>query len=174
MKYSVEKSAEILKARATHHDHGEGWIYSRDSLGLEAMYYEHTRTGYDHWTQRLKRALKISELLGHDGLSKQLGWQPRNLKDYWYQARAHFTINFFRSRSLPDGQINGNPVHWEEDGEYIECVGPTIGVKVAEFLENEPNNPYAVAIAEEMNRIWALSSKRHKEYMSKFESKEES
>lgn len=173
MKHDVEKWGAILRSYATHHDHGDGWVYTRDTGDLEAIYYKSSRTGYDHWTKRLKRALNVKQLLGRDGLSKQLGLQPRGLKDHWYTAQAHFIVNFRRSRSIPDGQINGNPMHWEEDGEYIQCVGPTVGVKIADFLENEPENPYAVAIAEEMNRIWELSMQRHREYEASF-NKEES
>lgn len=179
MKYETAKAGSILRSYATHHQHGEGWTYSRDTGDLEAIYYKHSRTGYDHWTKRYQRAIReffAKIIKGGSSFEKQLMgdyWKQPSLRRRFSGAWIAFKVYGRRDKGRPDGQINGNPMHWEEDGEYIQCVGPTVGEKIADFLENEPANPYAVAIAEEMNRIWELSMKRHREYEAKFDKTEE-
>jgi hypothetical protein len=42
---------------------------------------------------------------------------------------------------------------WDEYGEYFQLVQPLVGGLLADFLEQEPNNPHAIKIAEEIDRI---------------------
>lgn len=150
---------KTLRARATHHDHGEGWVYSRDIGDLVHIRFKSDTTGYDHWTKRYARALDPKGLLGIDKISKMIwGDEPRNrsIKDIALEAWAYFYVNSRVDTNLPDGRIHGNITFWEEDGEYIEMVGPTVGEKIAEFLIREPENPHAIAIAEEIQRILSL------------------
>lgn len=171
MKYTPAKTGSILRSFATHHNHGDGWRYTRNRGDLEYIRFRRDHTGYDHWTKRWSRALNVKAMLGIDSFSKSLGLRRefrtnvkregllKALQRVWYQALAHVIVNGRKDKNLPDGSINGNYVFWEEDGEYIECVGPTVGEKIADFLEQEPNHPHAVAIAAEINRIWALPRK---------------
>ena len=68
--------------------------------------------------------------------------------------------------NLPDGATgtvrNGHHgidaiTFWEEDGEIIEVMGPTIGLALAKFLETHPTHSHAEMIAHEIKRILLLS-----------------
>jgi len=155
--FSVAEVGDLLRRRATHHDHGDGWTYTRDIGGLKHIRFERDYTGYNHWTKRLRRALDWKHLVGRDTLTSQLRGDRK--EDSLYQkflfAKAYVKVNLFKDSNLPDGSVGGNYVFWEEDGEYIEMVGPTIGALVAEFLMEEPENEHAQAIAGEIRRILA-------------------
>lgn len=154
-----------LRSYATHHNHGAGWRYTRSKGDLLHLRYRSDFTGYNHWTKRLKRALDWKMLTGSDSLMKNLGFYERrknqSFREYLltkvvFRPLSWIKVSLRKGDNLPDGTINGNLVFWEEDGEYIECVGPTVGVKIADFLEQEPENPHAKAISEEIRRIWSL------------------
>ena len=133
----------------------EGWTYSRDLGGLKYMRFEGDYTGYYHWTKRVARAFNPKEMLGLDSVSKGLGFTPwgRGARDFFMSMAAHIVVNLRKPKHLPDGQVNGNFTFWEEDGEYITLFGPTVGVKVLDFLEAEPDHPHAQAILAEMKRM---------------------
>lgn len=172
MKHTPDKIGHILNSRATHHGHGNGWTWTRNTGELEHIRFTSDHTGYNHWTQRLRRALNWKHLTGRDEITKSFRsksaekerYQENKAKyGFWkanflrlYPAIAWFKVSMFKDTNRPDGTINGNLIFWEEDGEYIEMVGPTVGEKIAEFLIAEPSNPHAVAISNEIQRIWAL------------------
>jgi hypothetical protein len=164
MKYSVAKMGEILNSRATHHNHGEGWVYTRDTGDLEHIRYKSDTTGYDHWTKRLGRALDPRDFFGRKRSS--ILHEYRGFFDRLYWWGIMFRVHIKKENHSPDGVLNGGSVitFWEEDGEYIQMVGPTVGVRIAEFLSAEPNNPHAIAIATEIDRIWSIAyPDEHKE-----------
>lgn len=146
-----------LRSVATHHGHGDGWTYTRDTGDLQHIRYRRDWTGRNSLWNRTKRAFNPKRLLGRDHLSRKLGfkWSPLG-------AIAWIHVSLRRDRNRPDGVLNGGTVItlWEEDGEYIEMVGPTIGEKIADFLEQEPESPHAIAIAAEMRRVQTLSHER--------------
>lgn len=149
----VTEIGGTLRGLATHHNHGEGWRYTRDLGGLKHIRYARDFEGYNSVPQRIKRAFDVRHLTGTDSISRQFGWKW-NLIGAW----AWIVVSLRTDRNTPDGSLNGGCVltFWEEDGEYIETVGPTVGQKIADFLEAEPTNPHAIAIAREIERIWAL------------------
>ena len=55
----------------------------------------------------------------------------------------------------PDGVLNGGDVitYWEESGEYIQMVQPSVGEMLADFLDGDPSNPHAIKIRAELERI---------------------
>lgn len=136
-----------------------GWVYSRNLGTLKHIRYEGDYTGYNHWTKRVARAFSPKRLLGLDSLSRQFNpkFKNRGLKDIYYSALANIVVHLRKDNNLPDGQINGIITQWEEDGEYIMFFGPTVGVKVLDFIEAEPENPHALAIVSEMERMAKLS-----------------
>jgi hypothetical protein len=147
-------TGELLRALATHHNHGDGWVYTRDTGGLEHIRYRRDHTGYHAMWPRLKRAFNPKRLFLRGPFSTMLGlmWTPRS-------AFAYVVVALRKSNNLPDGALNRGCVltFWEEDGEYIEMVGPTIGEKIADFLEQDPDNPHAKAIAAEIHRVQGLT-----------------
>ena len=60
-----------------------------------------------------------------------------------------------REKNLPDGILDeGNIItHWEETGEYLQYVQPSVGTLIAEWMLAEPTNQHAQAVAAEMRRI---------------------
>ena len=144
---------EMVRELATHHDHGDGWSYSRETGGLEHIRYRSDHTGYGSLHRRIVRAFDPKHLTGRDSLSKAIRgpWSPLS-------ALAWVSVSLRKDKNLPDGSLNGGSIltMWEEDGEYIEAVGPTVGVKIADFLIHEPNNPHAIAIAAEIKKVRSL------------------
>jgi hypothetical protein len=135
----------------------EGWVYSRDTGDLKHIRYESDYTGRNHWTKRLRRALDLKHLLGRDSFSKTFRQSKRSIRDELLTAAAWFSVNWRKDSHLPDGQINGIITHWEEDGEYIALFQPRVGVKVLDFIRNNPESPYAQAILSEMRACADLS-----------------
>lgn len=68
----------------------------------------------------------------------------------WRMFRTRLTDN-----NRPDGHLDGGNVivYWEETGEYLQFVQPTVGLLIADFLEDRPGDAHAQAIAGEMRRI---------------------
>ena len=133
----VSAIADDLHAYATHF-FPRDWDYTRDLGSLAEVRY---RDGHDRLTARLRSAVKW--LFRRDGVRV-----PVN------RFRMALTA-LRRDRNLPDGVLNdGNIItFWEEDGEYLQYVQPTVGVLIAEWMKAEPASPYAVAVAAEMQRI---------------------
>jgi len=57
--------------------------------------------------------------------------------------------------SLPDGVLDGGSIitHWEETGEYLQYVQPSVGALLADLMDAHPELPEVQAIAAEMKRI---------------------
>jgi hypothetical protein len=145
---------------------GDGWIYTRDLGDLEHIRHRSDHTGYHHWTRRLRRAINLKNALGQDSFSRMFNVdRRRTLKEVWGHFRAYVMVAWQLDKNLPDGRIANAAIitHWEEDGEYITLMGPTVGIKVLEFLKAEPDNPYARAILDEMHRLAELSWPTEKE-----------
>lgn len=133
-----------------------GWVYSRDLGGLKHMRYESDSTGWNHWTKRVRRAANWKRLTGVSRLRR--GQRPKqSLRNRLIFAFVLARNTLQKDDNLPDGQINGIPTNWEEDGEYIAIFQPRVGVKVLDFIKAEPDNPYAKAILAEMHTCVELS-----------------
>jgi len=63
---------------------------------------------------------------------------------------------------LPDGSLNNGGVisFWEEDGEYIQMVQPSVGCLLVDFLKECPDHKHAKIITAELERIQARYSER--------------
>lgn len=141
----------------------EGWTYSRDKGDLEHIRYKSDHTGYNAPLKRFADGLKFgfeNAFYARKGsLAARLGSDED--RSVWQRILTFFIYFYTRFRkddNLPDGLVNGSIItHWEEDGEYIVMMGPTVGVKVLDFLEAEPDNVYAQAILAEMRRVKQMS-----------------
>lgn len=62
----------------------------------------------------------------------------------------------------PDGSLDDGSVitFWEETGEYLQMVQPTVGALLADFLLAEPDHPHAVLIRAELDRLLARYTAR--------------
>ena len=136
----------------------DGWTYSRDLGDLKHIRYGHDSTGHNSFKGRLKRAANLKRLFGTGSFERSIfGDVKRSPKQIVTRAYIRAVLAFRKSENMPDGQINGNLVHWEEDGEYIALFQPRVGVKVIEFIRANPDNPYAQEIMKEIRACAALS-----------------
>lgn len=139
----------------------DGWVYSRDVGDLKHIRYESDYTGYNHWAERLKQASKnwnvVSYFRPKSGLDKMFADDKPTIRGFFLRAWVWSLVSLRKDSNRPDGQINGILTHWEEDGEYIALFQPRVGVRVIEFIRNNPDNEYARAIMAEMRACKELS-----------------
>ena len=135
----VRKLAADLRTYATHFAPRD-WDYTRNHGNLTAI-------RYDYPTDRLR--YRIREALAWLIRRDRLGGDFKTNR--WLMARTALR----REAHLPDGVLDGGNIitHWEETGEYLQYVQPTVGALIAEWLDTEPENPHAQKVATEMCRI---------------------
>jgi hypothetical protein len=128
--------AETLRAYATHFSPTD-WDYTRNLEGLREIRYDNH---HDSFLRRLRSAWRV--FVKPPSWISKVNWQVA-----WHMLR--------RERNLPDGVLdNGNVItHWEETGEYLQFVQPSVGALIAEWLAAEPDNSHAQRVAGEMRRI---------------------
>lgn len=152
---TVTQFADQLRQYATHFAPRD-WDYTRDLGDLKELRY--TKRGPDGVRYRVKSALGHLfgfNRLSNDELQEMLG--PRNLRERF--SYALFSLR--RDDNMPDGVLDGGNIitHWEETGEYLQYVQPSVGEMLADWMDAEPDNPHALKIAGEMRRI----NKRYRE-----------
>lgn len=154
-------ASKYLHSVATHHRHDD-WEYTRNT-GIKYVRYYSDYTGNQTLWNRVKWTLHMlrSRSRIFNSLITGKSW-PERLKLKFYTLVATVRVNLPRVKHIPDGTINGNITFWEEDGEYIQVVQPSVGVLVSKFLADEPENPHAKAIAQEIERIVHNYSERNK------------
>lgn len=122
------------------------WVYTEDLGDLEHIRFKSDYTGRNHWLRRLGRALNFKRTLAWEKpLRGKLSLRKVPASLYW-----NFVASMRKDNNLPDGRINTNFFSWEEDGKYFALFQPLVGMKVLEFCKDNPDNPYAQAILEEM------------------------
>jgi hypothetical protein len=69
-----------------------------------------------------------------------------------------------REANTPDGILDsGNIItFWEETGEYLNLMQPTVGTLIADFILEDPTNPHAIKINKEITRLHKNYAKRIK------------
>lgn len=121
------------------------------------------------WNYTRKTNLKrIQYVSSHDRTEKlsyrvktAFNWLFRKSPDWMekkFSLRSRFSMFIFslqRDTNLPDGILDGGNIitFWEETGEYLEYVQPSVGSLLANFLKEEPEHPHAKLIIAEMTRI---------------------
>lgn len=150
----MTKSVENLKFLANMFEPRD-WNYTR-STNIKDITSK-VPAEYEKLIPRIRRAL--GALYSSKGIFgvKDFDWSVRSRISY-------FLFSLKRTPNTPDGILNNGSVitFWEEDGEYIQMMQPSVGVLLAEFLEAEPENPYAELITKELNRIQRGYKKRIK------------
>lgn len=138
------------------------WKYSRDLGDFQHIRYERDYTGYEHWTKRLQRFFE-EVTVGHwnpKGFMHQLSGDRSfwvKLKEWPMDILVTWKVYVLLDSNRPDGQVNGNLTHWEEDGEYIAMFCPYVGREVLKFLRAEPDNPFAQEILRAMRESKEVS-----------------
>lgn len=155
-KKEVLQAATLLRDYANYHV--RDWDYSRDHHSLKAIKYKGEYSGYNRIDKRLFRFLEANI---PPKAKKYLGMKEDSLD---FLLPPHFNLSSFIARvrvyllpkdNLPDGTLRKGAIitFWEEDGEYIQLVQPSVGNLIADFLEQEPEHPHAEKIAAEITRI---------------------
>jgi hypothetical protein len=147
-------AAKVLGEYANHFEISD-WNYTRNLGSLESINYSGRR---DSLWKRIKASLEY--LRGdNDFINIMSGGKAPSLKDRWSMAKIALT---YQDRNLPDGLLDNGAIitFWEETGEYLQLVQPSVGALLAEFLIDEPNNPHAQKISKEILRILEDYKKR--------------
>jgi hypothetical protein len=140
-------AAKILGEYANHFEI-EDWKYTRNLGNLRKIDYDNESNSL---LSRVKTA--ISYLRGDvDNVMYFLDNNPPSWSKRWGMAKFALT---YHDRHLPDGSLDKGSIltFWEETGEYIQLVQPSVGALLAEFLLDEPDNPHAKKISAEILRI---------------------
>lgn len=130
----------------------EGWIYTRDTGDLKHIRYGRDSTGYNSFWKRLKRAFQPKMHFTSGFMHKpSLSW-----------SRAWVSVSLRKDDNKPDGVLNGGSIitHWEEDGEYIMLMGPTVGSIVLDFVRQNRDNDLSKAVLAEMRRLAEISKSK--------------
>lgn len=162
----MSESAQMLKEYADHFARRD-WQYTR-LHNIKHIRYADDYKGYDHPLKRLRRTFfpsRSSRRLGRMLRSvRTWDWKRpvESIKLVWWTLKAHVVVGLRTDSNRPDGVLNGGGVitHWEEDGEYIQLVQPSVGSLLADFLMEEPEHPHAQLIVAEIDRIRADYSER--------------
>lgn len=120
------------------------WAYTRDLGPLHSIRYaedtpwERVKDAFGWLLSRKNHG--IYQITGGDNLRNRLTM-------FWYSLKPE--------DNLPDGVLDGGGIitFWEETGEYIQYVQPSVGSLIADFLAEDSSNPFAQRIAAEMKRI---------------------
>ena len=135
------------------HFYPRDWNYSRSRAGIKRIQYE---TDLNLWG-RFKDA--CGWLIGkHDNL---VTWgYPTGIFQLWKGRWHMFTYVLKVETNLPDGTLDDGKIitFWEEDGEYLNLMQPTVGLLVADLLDADPNDTADVtakqkAVRDELNRL---------------------
>jgi len=140
------------------------WDYTRTGVGgvgPSRIVYPGAWSGYGRLDRRLWRALagclwRRNVGVGWDVLA-DTAWGRRWVKPVRYLLHVWVTlrVELGTDTHLPDGHLAGGSIltFWEEDGEYLNLAQPSVGLLVAKFLQERPDDPHAVAIATEVSRL---------------------
>lgn len=144
----VEGAAEILREYASHFEITE-WDYTRHHE-IRHIRRHGDYSGYDAPHRRLVRWLRGFVIVSP--MERALGARfPGN----WRRPVISARVALGTECHLPDGVLDGGAVItcWEETGEYLQLVQPSVGVLVAELLDAHPELPEVQAVASEIARI---------------------
>lgn len=148
---SVERTlafADQLRQYAEHFEQRD-WNYTRDTGSLRAITYAPKES---LWVRVRARLHLAATAIRPRPEYVQILMEGMPLTDRLHMAWIHLAR---RERNLPDGVLDGGSIitFWEETGEYLQYVQPSVGSMLADWMEAEPDSPHAQRIADEMKRI---------------------
>lgn len=131
--------ADQLRQYAEHFEQHD-WDYTRDLGNLRPLHFG------PRWPS-IQSALRYL-VRGTTGIFPE---EPSMRPGRFAMARAALR-NYDTS---PDGVLDRGSIItiWEETGEYLQYVQPSVGSLLADWMEAEPDSPHAQRIAAEMKRI---------------------
>lgn len=125
----------------------DSWKYTRSNTIKHIRYFDDF-SGYNSIPHRIIRAIEsgYGSISGKRHLYYHSG--KANLKARLISAYFASKYSLATETHAPDGVVADGRIitFWEEDGEYLECVSPEVGLELADWLEEDPTNPHAVKI----------------------------
>jgi len=145
MSERVHEFADQLRQYATHFEMRD-WNYTRKTT-IKHIRHAGDWSGYNHPWRRLLRTIR--QFGPRDNLSKSLGLHP------WRNPWITIRVGMQTESHQPDGWLDSGGVitTWEETGEYLQYVQPSVGALLADLMDAHPDLPAVQAIADEMKRI---------------------
>lgn len=149
----LSHSVEYLDFLANHFEHRD-WDYTR-LHHIKEIKYDKAWDERDNLKFRIKIAFRVVFKKERNPLLKMSTFGKVRL----------FFYCLMREKQTPDGALNdGNVItYWEETGEYLQMVQPSVGALLVDFLKEEPNNPHAKKITAELDRIMKRFYERDRE-----------
>lgn len=135
----VNRHAQLLLEYATHFAQRD-WNYTRHHK-VRSLHFESL-------SERVKDVLSAS-VRGMFGRKSSL---DKMLKQTWMSK----ALGCWRYHNhLPDGALDNGAIltFWEETGEYLQLVQPSVGALVGDLMVAHPHLPEVKAIAAELKRI---------------------
>lgn len=150
MSERVHAMADQLRQYATHFEMRD-WNYTRH-IKVKHIRYEGDWSGYDHPVRRLGRLIHDFVPRKPDGLRDMVGmgrWWA------WRHPLVSARTALRTQAHLPDGHLDNGGIltQWEETGEYLQYVQPSVGALIADLMDAHPDLPEVHAVADEMKRI---------------------
>lgn len=146
---STNEAVEALDFLANHFEFRD-WNYTRIS-SIESIRYTPEHDPNNKVSYRIKQA-------AYWMFGRTPEWYASLGEKNSIAKRFRMAIySLKRDHNLPDGVLDGGNVitFWEETGEYLNLVQPTVGALLANFLKEEPEHPHAKLITSELERIHA-------------------
>lgn len=149
----MKKSVEYLDYLSNHFEFRD-WDYTRVSHIQDIKYtYDHDKR--NQFGYRIRMAFRFA-FRKHD-------WWP-----FGWTLRDRVSMFFYslkRDKNVPDGVLDGGNIitFWEETGEYLTMMQPTVGALLVNFLKEEPEHPHAKLIIAELDRLHKRFMKRDKD-----------
>ena len=154
----ISDAVKMLDWASNHFAHSD-WDYTRHS-NIKSIRYE--KDIQEKLLYRTKLAFR--RLFNRTNSLKQLQdfLEDKSLLDKLKLRLGMFFYAFKKVNHCPDGILDGGAVivFWEETGEYLQLVQPSVGSLLADFLMEEPEHPHAKLIIAEMERIQKRFKKR--------------
>lgn len=148
----INKSVDYLDFLANHFAFRD-WDYTRVTE-IKDVRYNREHDKRNQLKYRWKMACRF--LFGKSSFPMSKGLATR-LGMFFYCLK--------RDRNTPDGVLDGGNIitFWEETGEYLQMMQPTVGALLVNFLKEEPEHPHAKLITAELDRLNKRFRKRVKD-----------
>lgn len=146
----TKKMAKLLRDYSTHFAQRD-WQYTRQ-IKVKHIRYEGDWTGYNNPLRRLQRTLE--KFVKIDDLERML-MDSNRIPWAWKHPIVTLKIGLRTEKHTPDGHLDNGGIltHWEETGEYLQLVQPSVGELLADLMDAHPDLPEVQAVAAEMKRI---------------------
>jgi len=146
----MSRAVKYLDSAANHFAHND-WNYTRHDH-IKSIRYTREHDRYNLLFYRVKRSFRWA--FTQSSFMKYFD-EDKNIFQRLVIRFETFIFSLKRDDYLPDGVLNDGSIitFWEETGEYLQMVQPSVGSLLVNFLKEDPENPHAKLIIAEIDRI---------------------